>query len=154
ILAAEPKTASPPSFVPADTVKFQRWRIDGAKSCVTLQKMLSDISPQWVTALSFLLDTANAAARLKEPGFDLKKALLANLGDDLISYERPPRSNSAADLASPPAVLLIGSPNPEQLAAAFKALLVMGPQSGTSQDREFLGRKIYSLPLPSLPLAL
>ena len=32
ILAGEPKESSPPPFVPADAVRFQRWRIDGQKA--------------------------------------------------------------------------------------------------------------------------
>ncbi len=32
ILAGEPKEYNPPPFVPADAVKFQRWRLDGQKT--------------------------------------------------------------------------------------------------------------------------
>ena len=39
IIAAAPKDANPPAFVPADAVKFWRWRVDGQKSWATLQKM-------------------------------------------------------------------------------------------------------------------
>ena len=41
IIAAAPKDANPPAFVPADAVKFWRWRVDGQKSWATLQKMLA-----------------------------------------------------------------------------------------------------------------
>jgi len=37
MIAAAPKDANPPAFVPADTVKFLRWRVDGQKSWATLE---------------------------------------------------------------------------------------------------------------------
>ena len=149
ILAGEPKESNPPKFVPADAIKFQRWRLDGQKAWATLEKTVSDISPQWLSGINFLLDTANTAARDKDPEFDIRKNLIGSLGDDMISYEKAPRGASAAELRSPPSIFLIGSPQPERLAAALKSVLVyLSQQAGTPpQEREFLGRKIYSVPL-------
>lgn len=156
ILAGEPRETRPPAFVPADAVKFQRWRIDGQKSWQTIQKVINDISPQWMNGINFLIDTANNAAKEKDPGFDLKKNLIGNLGDDWISYEKAPRGNSPADLRSAPSLVLVGSPNAESFAAAFKSILVYtGQQPGAPPDeREFLGRKIYSVPLRAMMLPL
>ena len=149
LLAGEPKESTPPRFVPADAVKFQRWRLDGQKAWATLEKALSDISPQLVGGLNFLLDTANTAARDKDPGFDIRKNLIGNLGDDMITYEKAPRGATPADLRAPSSIFLVGSPQPEQLAAALKSILVyLSQQAGAPpQEREFLGRKIYSVPL-------
>lgn len=55
-----------------------------------------------------------------------------------------PRSSRLEDLNSPPAINLIGSPKPELLVQALRtgsALLSSEPVA----EREFLGRKIYSL---------
>lgn len=152
ILAGEARECRPPPFVPADAVKFQRWRIDGQKTWETLQKMLNDISPQWLTAINFLLQTADIAAKEKDPGFDIRKNLIANFGDDLITYQKAPRGKSVAELRSPPSLVLLGSPNAESLAAAFKSVLVyMSLQAGVPpEEREFLGRKIYSVPLKAM----
>jgi hypothetical protein len=152
ILAGEPREARPPAFVPADAVKFQRWRIDGQKTWETLQKIINDISPQWMNGINFLIDTANTAAREKDPGFDLKKNLIANLGDDLITYQKAPHGNSPSALRSPPSLLLVGSPNAETFAAAFKSVLVYtSPQPGSPpEEREFLGRKVYSATLRAM----
>ncbi|HWW01453.1 MAG TPA: hypothetical protein VNZ64_17280 [Candidatus Acidoferrum sp.] len=149
ILAGEPKESNPPRFVPADATKFQRWRLDGQKAWAILEKTIGDISPQWLSGINFLLDTANTAARDKDPAFDIRKNLIGNLGDDMISYEKPPRGASPAELRSPPSIFLLGSPQPEQLAAALKSVLVyLSQQAGTPpQEREFLGRRIYSVPL-------
>ena len=104
--------------------------------------------------MNLILDTANARAKQSDPGFDLRKTLLANLGDDIIRYERAPRGNTPTELQSPPSLLLIGSPNPEQLAIALKRLFVIFPQGDAPVEREFLGRKIFSVPVPPLPFLM
>jgi hypothetical protein len=102
--------------------------------------------------LNFVLNTANDAARQKDPDFDINKNLFGNLGDDIITYDKLPRGSSPAELDSAPGLFLLGSPNAEQLAGALKAIFVIGnAQAGTPAEREFLGHKIYSVPLPQLP---
>ena len=129
-LSGEAKDSAPPSFVPADAVKFQRSRIDGKKAWDTLQKVLADISPAAKSAISFMIDTANAAAKEKDPDFDLNKNLFGNLGDDMISYEKAPRGTSVAELNSAPSLFLLGSPNPDQIVAAFKYILLLTNPQG------------------------
>ena len=154
ILAGSVKEGSPPSFVPAETAEFLRWRMDGPRAWATFEKMLSDLSPQSLSAVNLILDTAGARAKLDDPGFDLKKTLLGNLGDDIISYQRAPRGNTPVELQSPPSLYLLGSPNPEQLAVALKRLFVIFPQGDAAAEREFLGRKIFSVPVPPLPFLM
>jgi hypothetical protein len=153
LLPGDGKESTPPPFVPADVIKFQRTRLDGRKAWATLQKILNDISPQIMSGLNFALDTANTAAKQKDPAFDLQKNLFGNLGDDMISYSKPPRGNTMADMNSAPSLFLLGSPRPDQLADALKSILVLVNTQGTPPaEREFLGRKIYSMPLPTLAL--
>jgi hypothetical protein len=154
ILSGAAKEASPPPFVPANAVRFFRWRLDCPKAWATFEKLLSDLSPQARSVVNLILDTASARAKLTDPGFDLKKTLLANLGDDIISYEKAPRGSTAADLESPPSLLLIGSPDPEKLAVALKRLFVIFPQADAPAEREFLGRKIFSVPVPPMPFQM
>ena len=97
ILAGEAKEANPPPFVPAEAVKFQRWRVDGQKAWATLEKMFNNISPQLFSTFNFLLESAAAAAKEKDPSFDLKKNLVESLGDDIISYEKGSRAGSPAE---------------------------------------------------------
>jgi len=85
---------------------------------------------------------------MNDPGFDLGKALLSGLGDDFISYQKAPRGSTPAAVKAPPSLFLLGSPNPEQLALALKNLFVILPEGDSAAEREFLGRKIYSVPLP------
>jgi hypothetical protein len=148
-LFPDAKDSSPPSFVPADAVKFERYRVDGKKAWTTLQKVLSDISPQAKTAINFMIETANSAAKEKDPDFDLNKNFFGNLGDDIISYEKAPRGTVFAQVNSAPSLFLLGSPNPDQIVAAFKYLMLLAnPQGAEPKEREFLGRKIYSAALP------
>jgi hypothetical protein len=139
----------PPSFVPADATKFQRWRIDTQKAWVALGKFMGDLYPQWIGGLDVLLDAANSSAKEKDPGFDLRTLLIGNLGDDVIRYEKPIGTKTASAT-----LLLLGSPNPNQLATALKTLLVFVNQGAVPSEREFLGRKIFSLPMPNVALPM
>ena len=149
LFPAENKDSSPPPFVPADAAKFQRWRIDGQKAWATLEKIAGDISPQFSSGLNLMLETANSAAKDKDPSFDIRKNLFGNLGDDMINYEKAPQGTKIEQIAAAPSLFLIGSPRPEQLAAAVKSLLVLVGQGKVPMEREFLGRRIYSATLPA-----
>ena len=154
ILAVETKDSNPPPFVPANAVKFQRWRIDGPKAVATFEKMLSDISPQTFNTWNFVLNSGNEAAKQNDPTYDLRKDIIGNLGDDWISYEKSPRGNTAAELTSPPSLLLVGALNADKLLISLKGVLVILSADATRpQEREFLGRKIYSIKMPQLPMA-
>ena len=151
VLALEAKEGNPPPFVPADAVKFQRWRIDGQKAWAALEIMIDELSPQLG---DFLRMTLATIGKDQDANFDFKKAFFGNLGNDMISFEKAPKSNTAADLNSSPSLYLIGSPNAEQLAVALKSgTAVMPPQYGGGnplKEREFLGRKVYTLPWPAV----
>ncbi|MBI3418053.1 MAG: hypothetical protein HY043_22415 [Verrucomicrobia bacterium] len=149
MLAFESKDAAPPPFVPVDAVKFSRWRLDGQKAWDALETMLGEVSPQMKGAIKLLTETAG---KDKDPKFDFRKNFIGNLGDDFISYRRKPRSADASDLAAPPSITLIASANADQLAVALKAVSSLLPmEPGGAKEREFLGKKIYSFALPTVP---
>jgi hypothetical protein len=116
--------------------------------------MLVTISPQISEVIDFMLNTAETAAKQKDPDFDIRKNLFGNLGDDIINCEKAPSGTTVAELSDPPSIVLIGSARPDQLAESLKLLLgVLGAQAGSATvEREFLGRKIYSMPIPASPL--
>jgi hypothetical protein len=154
LLALAPKESSAPTFVPADVVKFQRSRVDGQKAIAIIEKMLGDVSAEALNTWNFVLSNGNEAIRANDPDFDIRKNLFGNLGDDFITYDKLPRGDSALEKASAPSLVLIGSPNPDQLAAAVRGVLViLTPEGGNPQSREFLGKKIYSVKLGSGPMA-
>ena len=147
ILSFPPKEAVPPPFVPADATKFNRWRLDMPQAWASLEKMLAEVQPQLAGMVKLVMDTAG---KDKDPNFDLRKNLIENLGDDIINYSKAARNPTLADLNSPPSITLIGSPRPEPLAASLKALASpLLPPQAKMKEREFLGRKIYTVNLPS-----
>ena len=88
MMAAAPKDANPPAFVPADAVKFWRWRVDGQKDWAALEKMLSDISPAWLNSLNAAISMANASAQQKDPSFDFAKISSATSATILSATKR------------------------------------------------------------------
>jgi hypothetical protein len=149
IFAAEPKDSAPPAFVPADAVKFSRWRLNVARSWRALEAMLNEMFPQQIMAqFNALFQTAG---KDKDEHYDLKAELLDNLGDDIISYQKAPKAATLADLRSPPTLYLLGTPHPDKLAAAVKVLMGVFNQGAAIKDREFLGRKIYTTGSPAAP---
>ena len=150
IFAAAHESAVPLSFVPADAVKFWRWRLDGQEGWDALQKMLGEISPLATAGLNSAIDMANANAKQKDPDFDLRKNLIGNLGDDFISYQKSPSGTSLADLNNAPSLYLIGVEKGDVAATAIKDLLSisLSRQQKAPDPRDFQGHKIYTLPLP------
>jgi hypothetical protein len=147
ILAVKPQDANPPAFVPATVEKFNRWRLDGQKTWTAVEAMLLDISPQMGGFLQLMF---NNLGKDKDPDFDFKKAVIGNLGDDFITYQKPARGTTPVELESPPTITLIGSPSPEQLVTALRTVSSMIPSEsgGVVKEREFLGKKIFSIQLP------
>ena len=148
VLAGEPKDTTPPPFVPADAVQFQRWRLDGQKTYAALEQMLQDISPQMLSGWNFMLNTANLAAQEKDPNFDLRQQLMGNMGDDLITYKKAPRSSAPDDIGNPPTLFLLGAKDGGQIVAALQTVLGMFLQGQPPATREFLGTTIHSFQLP------
>jgi hypothetical protein len=147
MLSFEAKDAAPLPFVPADAVKFSRFRVDMQKMWNTFENMMGEINPQFAGGIKMMVDLAG---KDKDPNFDLRKSLLSNLGDDIISYQKAPRSQSFQDLSSPPTLFLISSAKAEQLAASIRAVSAFMPQAAKVKEREFLGRKVYTMNLPSV----
>jgi hypothetical protein len=147
MISAAPKSASPPPFVPADAMKFWRWRLDGQKTWTTFEKMLGEISPAALSSLNIGLDMANASEQMKDPSFDIRKNLIGNLTDDILSYQKAPPA-TASD--NSPTLFLVGAANANQAAFAVKSVAgLLFSRQGAPDPRDFLGRKIYTIPLPA-----
>ena len=148
MVAAAPENANPPPFVPADTAKFWRWRVDGQKSWAELQRMVTAISPTALGGLNSFIDMANATAQQQDPHFDIRKDLIGNLGDDWISFAKPPTGNTLEDMNSAPWIFLFAANNADRAVLALKTVAGMSGED-SPQARTFLGRKIYTISLPS-----
>ena len=154
IVGAAAPDAAPPAFVPADTVKFWRWRGDGRKAWATLRDMMDEISPGALQGLNSIISLANATAQQKDPAFDINKYLFDNLGDDWMDFQKAPAGKSAADLKSPPSLFLFAALDPDKAIMAIKSVASLGFTSGNAPPpRQFLGRTIYTITMPSASAA-
>ena len=158
VLAGPAKDSAPPPFVPANAAQFFRWRMDGPKTWATIEKMINDLSPQALSGLNLVLNTADARAKQDDPGFNLKQTLLANLGDDIISYQRAPRGSTAAELQSSPSILLLGSPHPGPFGRRPRTPLCHLPPGRRHDGARVPGLedllRPYALPCPFFPRRL
>ncbi|MFM2295719.1 MAG: hypothetical protein RLZZ350_2132 [Verrucomicrobiota bacterium] len=146
IFAGQAGETAPPAFVPADTVKVTRWRFGGKRGWETLEQTLAQIAPQAMLGVNFMFAQAGG----DDP--KLKETFVANLGDDLLQYQKAPRGQTLAELTAPPSLFLLASPAPEKLLGALKPLFAVAYRRGEpAKEREFLGRKIYSYELAPAP---
>ena len=150
IFAPARKGASPPLFVPAGAVNFWRWRLDGQDGWDALNNMLAEISPLLQSALNATIDMANANAQKTSPGLDIRNNLIGNLGDDFISYQKPPEGKTLTDLNNPPSLFLIGMNRDDPAALAIYDVLELAYKTRQKavEPRNFEGHKIYTVPLP------
>jgi hypothetical protein len=154
MLAAANKDSAAPLFVPADAVKFWRWRADGQKDWAALETMIGNFSPAILSSLNAAISMANASAQQKDPSFDFRKNLIGNLGDDFVGYQKAATGTSIADLNNAPSIFLFAAANPDQTLQAIRSIASMlyGRQDA-ADPRDFLGKKIYSITLPAARVA-
>lgn len=150
MLALQKKESAPPPFIPAEAVKFQRWRLDVQKAWEALEATISKIDPN---IAGMFMGMINQVGKEKDPNFDFEKNFIGNIGDDLISFSKSPRNMKAEELATPPSLFLLGSPNTSELIETIKTLTLLAPPPFIGEppkEREFLGKKIYTLSPGSL----
>lgn len=139
ILTPEAKESGPLPSVGGDVSKFTRVRLDGQKAFAAVERILTDLNPQMAGVVTLMLENVG---KDKDPNFDLRKQLFGNLGADFVTIQKAPRGTALADLKSPPTLYLVGSPKPEALLTALRTVSPLPPT-----EREFLGRKVYTLAL-------
>ncbi len=140
------KDAGPPNFVPADTCRFQRVRVDLREAWQALEDTVYAILP---TARGVVDLMFQSVGKDQDPNYDLRKELIGNLGDDVMVIEQPPTTNSLAGLSEAPSLYLIGSPAPAKVAGALKTLAgLLPPPMNNLRQRDVDGHTVYSLALP------
>lgn len=139
----EAKDSSPPAFVPADAVQFFRWRHDIQKVWAGIEALVNQLSPQFGGMLKMMVENLG---KDKDPNFDIRRSFIANLGDDVLSYVKAPRSAKLADIGTPPTIYFVGSAAPDKLAAAFRTVIEAASGGAVEvKEREFLGRKVFAI---------
>lgn len=148
-LPAVRKDSSPPPFVGKEAVRFMRWRLDLGGIWKAVEQTLASINPMMAGMFKGMI---NQMGREKDPSFDIQSSVFANLGDDIIMWENPPKDNNIDALASPPSVVLIGSPNAKALLEVARTAVSSFLGGESLKEREFLSRKILELEVPSMSL--
>jgi hypothetical protein len=146
LLVPASKPAGPPAFVPADVARFQRMRLSLPQAWSALEEVVFTVLPTARGVVDMMLFSVG---KDQDPNFDLRRELFGNLGDDIIVMERAPSEQTLAAVGSPPTLILLGSPAPDRVAAALKALAgLLPPPLNELREREVAGRRFYELHLP------
>ena len=149
LLRFENKDASPPAFVPADAAEFRRIRLNGQQLWTGIEGLMQQLSPQ---LSAVVLMSVNALGKDRDPGFDFRKSFFGNLGDDLITYGKPPRGKTLVELQNRPSITLVSAVNASELLASVRVLTSLLPGGGGElSEREVHGKKILSLKMPGSP---
>lgn len=150
LFAMSEKDSSPLQRVPANAMSFSRVRLNLGKLWKNLERMVTELSPLAGGMLESMLGELGNG---HDASFDFRESFFGNLGDDLVTIGLPPRSSELQDLASPPALTLLGSPDPDALAHALIVVTRLILSGGNAlSERKFQGRTIYSFTIPGLPI--
>lgn len=132
-----PLEAGLPEGIPDGVGSFQRWRIDGGAGWKALEASLKRISPQLGDLARI---TVESAGQVFDPNFNLQRDLVANLGNDFITFTLPPAGTNLLQLSQSGRVQMVGSANPARLTSGWKALeALVHMQAGALEFSERTG---------------
>lgn len=151
LLETKRADASPPPFVPTNVSSFLRWRLDMDTAWKNLDKLMLELSPDVANMVEF---TVGLLGKDKDANFDFRKSFLNNFGDDLILYQMPPKGTALNDIGAGPIVVLVKSPNPDELIKGIGAVpgILPPPLNETAMLPRRLGdHTVYSFELAEFP---
>ena len=151
LLETKRADTSPPPFVPANVGAFSRWRLDMDAAWKNLEKLLLELSPDVAYMGEF---TVGLLGKDKDSNFDFRKSFLNNFGDDLIIYQMPPKGTALNDIGAGPMVVLVKSPNPDELIKGVGAVPGILPPPLTEAamlPRRLGDHTVYSFELAEFP---
>ena len=141
--------ASPPEYVSEDVASFYRVRIDLPKAWQTFTDTINPLSGGLIQMM-----IANLEQQIQQtaPDFSFQDGLIANLGDDLMQIEYPPKQYTLKEIGRAPSVFCLGSSNPKALLTAIRQLVKgIGMEW---EEQELLGRKVYIIRPPTIAAGL
>jgi hypothetical protein len=151
LLETKRADTSPPPFVPANVGAFSRWRLDMDAAWKNLEKLLLELSPDVANMVEF---TVGLLGKDKDSNFDFRKSFLNNFGDDLIVYQMPPKDTALNDIGAGPMVVLVKSPNPDELikgVGAVPGILPPPLNEAAMLPRRLGDHTVYSFELAEFP---
>jgi hypothetical protein len=152
LLAYGPAPAKRPDWAAAKWFSVGSDSFDIRAAYAALEEMVSNISPEFFTAMQTEIKNAGTQA-----GIDLKRDLVGSLGSDLLVAQSLPPS---ADPAKPPAVaqadtlIALSLENPAALTKSLEAIKRMIFEDAVDQlftKREYLGQTLFTFspPMPA-----
>ena len=151
LLETKRADTSPPPFVPANVGAFSRWRLDMDAAWKNLEKLLLELSPDVANMVEF---TVGLLGKDKDSNFDFRKSFLNNFGNDLIVYQMPPKGTALNDIGAGPMVVLVKSPNPDELikgVGAVPGILPPPLNEAAMLPRRLGDHTVYSFELAEFP---
>ena len=151
LLETKRADTSPPPFVPANVGAFSRWRLDMDAAWKNLEKLLLELSPDVANMVEF---TVGLLGKDKDSNFDFRKSFLNNFSDDLIVYQMPPKGTALNDIGAGPMVVLVKSPNPDELikgVGAVPGILPPPLNEAAMLPRRLGDHTVYSFELAEFP---
>ena len=151
LLETKRADTSPPPFVPANVGAFSRWRLDMDAAWKNLEKLMLELSPDVANMVEF---TVGLLGKDKDSNFDFRKSFLNNFGDDLIVYQMPPKGTALNDIGAGPMVVLVKSPNPDELikgVGAVPGILPPPLNEAAMLPRRLGDHTVYSFELAEFP---
>ena len=151
LLETKRADTSPPPFVPANVGAFSRWRLDMDAAWKNLEKLMLELSPDVANMVEF---TVGLLGKDKDSNFDFRKSFLNNFGDDLIIYQMPPKGTALNDIGAGPMVVLVKSPNPDELikgVGAVPGILPPPLNEAAMLPRRLGDHTVYSFELAEFP---
>jgi hypothetical protein len=151
LLETKRADTSPPPFVPANVGAFSRWRLDMDAAWKNLEKLMLELSPDVANMVEF---TVGLLGKDKDSNFDFRKSFLNNFGDDLIIYQMPPKDTALNDIGAGPMVVLVKSPNPDELikgVGAVPGILPPPLNEAAMLPRRLGDHTVYSFELAEFP---
>ena len=141
--------AMPPEWVPGDVTRFYRFRFSGRRAWSELEQALAGMGPVWQRVWTFLVETAQQAGRQRRDDFDLYRDVVDRLGNDWLYWQDGPRGSGWEAWEGATGIWLVGSGEAAQLARSVAEMLAGAAlRPDAWEERDFLGRTVYSVPIP------
>jgi hypothetical protein len=127
-------------------VRFRRWRLNVPEAWKAFEVAFGRAMPQAAGLMGLIFESLG---KDRDPKIELRADLLRLIGDDLIACEFSPAMKPPAPLYALPSVVLVASPNPEQLATTVAKTLISLPFTPQTVETQQVGNLgVYSLRVP------
>ena len=136
----------PPRFVGADAASYGVYGLDISRLFAELLSVVETVQPEAANMIRGVILMAGGQA--PKP-IDIQKEIIGAFGPGIMSVSSYPRPFAPGNERT---AMMLGSRNPEGMIQALRSLLRPSPESPSMlEEREYMGRTIYSIEMPARP---